>query len=293
MPSQSARHDSHSNSLGPQSNPVKPPRDVNAEPENSRTRNIILFGESGVGKSSLINLIAGRDIAKVSSDVDGCTMTSTRYDTTFGNQGFRIFDTVGLEEPQLGVNDYLTTIEKAYQLIQSVNKAGGAHLLLFCTRGGKITDTMQSNYRLFHEFLCDKKVPLAVVSTDLEGEVRIGNGWERNASNIKKYGIPSVGHACITTVRDDTPGQAEKYAASQKTIQELLMNCALKDNGFRMEVPDWLAMVGRRMMGLVARGTPKPKDIVKVLTQRCGMDPETARKVAGLMREREGEAEGC
>ncbi|KIJ07948.1 hypothetical protein PAXINDRAFT_139574 [Paxillus involutus ATCC 200175] len=258
---------------------------------NKNTTNIVLFGETGVGKSSVINLIAGKDVAKVSSDVDGCTMASTAYNISLRNQNIRIFDTVGLEEPQMGVNGYLAAIEKAHQLILSLSEAGGVHLLLFCMRGDRITATVQSNYRLFCEFLCNKKVPVALVVTGLEREVVMEDWWQWYKSNIEKYGIHSVGHACITAVRDNTPGQAEKYAISEKTIRELLVNCALKDSAFHMDSHNWLAMMGRRMMGLIVkRGIPKRKDIVKVLTKHCGLDADTAKRVAELMREREGGA---
>ncbi|KAF9222624.1 hypothetical protein BS17DRAFT_818427 [Gyrodon lividus] len=190
----------------------------------AHTINIILFGETGVGKSSVINLIAGKEVAKVSSDVDGCTMASTPYDVTLGNKKIRIFDTVGLEEPQMGVNGYLAAIEKAHKLIQSLGAGGGVHLLLFCMRGGRITATVQSNYRLFCEFLCNKKVPVALVFTGLEREVDMENWWTRNESHIRRYGIHSVSHACITAVRDDTSGQDDKYVKSERMIRELLVS---------------------------------------------------------------------
>ncbi|KIK99089.1 hypothetical protein PAXRUDRAFT_587261 [Paxillus rubicundulus Ve08.2h10] len=259
---------------------------------SKKTTNIVLFGETGVGKSSVINLIAGKDVAKVSSDVDGCTMASNPYDITLGKQTIRIFDTVGLEEPQMGVNGYLAAIEKAYELILSLSDAGGVHLLLFCMRGGRITATVQSNYRLFCEFLCNKKVPVALVFTGLEREDVLEDWWKRNEKNINKYGIHSVGHACVTAVRDDSPGQAEKYATSQTTIRELLVNHALKDSAFRMDSHSWLVMIGRRMMGLIVkRINPKRRDIMKVLTKRCGLDADTAKRVAQLMKEREAEAQ--
>jgi predicted GTPase len=41
--------------------------------------NFIIFGEIGVGKSSLINLIAGANLATVSSGVTCCTLQSTEF----------------------------------------------------------------------------------------------------------------------------------------------------------------------------------------------------------------------
>ncbi|KAF9245013.1 P-loop containing nucleoside triphosphate hydrolase protein, partial [Melanogaster broomeanus] len=232
--------------------------------------NVILFGETGVGKSSVINLIAGKEVAKVSSDVDGCTMASTPHPFALGNRKICIFDTVGLEEPQMGVNGYLAAIEKTYELIQSLSKAGGVHLLLFCMRGGRITATVQSNYRLFCEFLCNKQVPIALIFTGLEREERMEAWWERNEKNILNYGIRSVGHACITAVRDDTSGQDQKYQESAKTVRKLLTDYALEDNAFLLEGQVWLVSFGRKLVGLITKKrNPKQRDLVKVLTKRC------------------------
>ncbi|KAF9245046.1 hypothetical protein BU15DRAFT_41651, partial [Melanogaster broomeanus] len=253
--------------------------------------NVILFGETGVGKPSVVNLIAGKEVANVSSDVDGCTMASTRYDFTLHDRNICIFDTAGLEEPQMGVSDYLAAIEHAYHLIQSLSEAGGVHLLLFCMHGGRITETMRSNYRLFCEFLCNKKVPIALVFTGLEREERMENWWVRNARNVEYYGIRSVGHACITAVRDNTFGQDDKYQESVRTVRELLVKHALENNNaFLLESQSWLVMVGKRMRSLVTKkSNPKRNDMVTVLTTRCHLDSDTANKIADLMRNGKGE----
>ncbi|KAG1716108.1 hypothetical protein ID866_1080, partial [Astraeus odoratus] len=166
------------------------------------TLNVILFGETGVGKSSVINLITGRKVAEVSPDVEGCTMNSKDYEFTLGSKLIKIWDTVGLEEPQMGVNGYYAAIVKAYALISKLSTAGGVDLLLFCFRGNKITATTQSNYRLFYEVLCNKQVPIALVITHLERERRMEDWWDRNERHILKYGIQSAGHACVTGLVD-------------------------------------------------------------------------------------------
>ncbi len=43
------------------------------------TPNVIIFGETGVGKSSLINMIAGTPSAAISSSAIGCTFESVGY----------------------------------------------------------------------------------------------------------------------------------------------------------------------------------------------------------------------
>ncbi|KIJ16690.1 hypothetical protein PAXINDRAFT_75063 [Paxillus involutus ATCC 200175] len=117
----------------------------------SHSLNIVLFGETGVGKSSVINLIAGQHVAEVSPDVIGCTMSSAHYDFLVKGRQLHIWDTIGLEEQELGVNGYLAAIEKSNELIQRLPTQGGVDLLIFCVRGNRVTATMQSNYRLFYE----------------------------------------------------------------------------------------------------------------------------------------------
>ncbi|KAH0827581.1 P-loop containing nucleoside triphosphate hydrolase protein [Lanmaoa asiatica] len=265
-----------------------------------RTFNVVLFGETGVGKSSVINLIAQKEVAKVSSDVNGCTMQSTRYDIPFGDLNFAIFDTIGLEEPQMGVNGYLKAIEKAYELIVKLGAAGGIHLLLFCMRGGRITATTQSNYRLFYEGLCSTKVPIALVFTGLEREAQMEDWWTRNKTHIEHYGIKSDGHACITAVQDDIPGEDLKYTESQKRIRELLKSCALKNEAFLLEPHSWFVKLGKGLRSFIEKHkNPKRRDVMKVLTNRCKLDSETARKIVDMMEkgdnqdEQEGRERGC
>jgi len=47
--------------------------------DSSHAPNFIIFGEMGVGKSSLINLIAGENLAIASSGATSCTLQSTEY----------------------------------------------------------------------------------------------------------------------------------------------------------------------------------------------------------------------
>ena len=60
--------------------------------------NIILFGESGVGKSAVVNQIFDRTTVRVGSQAVGCTIESTKvsgflkdYPTIYCN----VYDTIG------------------------------------------------------------------------------------------------------------------------------------------------------------------------------------------------------
>ncbi|KAG6369219.1 hypothetical protein JVT61DRAFT_15618 [Boletus reticuloceps] len=71
---------------------------------------VILFGDTGIGKSSLVNLLAGWHVADVSPDSVACTLDSTEYQFQLGATTIRLWDTVGLEEPKGGASGYMGAI---------------------------------------------------------------------------------------------------------------------------------------------------------------------------------------
>ncbi|KAN0090955.1 P-loop containing nucleoside triphosphate hydrolase protein [Tylopilus felleus] len=244
----------------------------------SSSLNIILFGETGVGKSSVINLIAGRSIAETSPDVQGCTMSFKPYSFNVGNRTFHIWDTVGLEEPEFGNNGYLPAIEQACDLIHQLSNRGGVDLLLFCIRGNRVTATTQSNYRLFYEVLCRESVPIALVITHLEREPDMEGWWMRNMESLEKYGIKAAGHACVTGLPTHS-----KYRESKLNIHQLLEGHT-SDGRFNMPPEGWLIEF-LRMFGLFAplKKDSKRKDILKVLTKRCKLHPDIADELASKL----------
>ncbi|KAG1761997.1 hypothetical protein EDD22DRAFT_602053 [Suillus occidentalis] len=231
------------------------------------TRNIVIFGETGAGKSSVINLMAGQEIAHISPDSHRCTLHWTEYPITFENgTRYKVFDTVGLEEPRLQSGEYLTAISNAYGLINTLKERGGVNLLLFCIRGGRVTATMQSNYRLFFEFLCEEKVPLALVVTNLEREVRMEDWYTRNMGHLEKHNI------------------RDKFEESRSILRRVVeAHCNASMEGWTGG-QGWLASFIGKLVEFVI-GRPKKSDVIGVLTKRCGMTKEVARQVAQHIRD--------
>ncbi|KAG2746430.1 hypothetical protein P692DRAFT_2041402 [Suillus brevipes Sb2] len=252
------------------------------------TRNIVIFGETGGGRSSVINLMAGQEIAHTSPDSHRCTLHWAEYPITFKNgTRYKVFDTVGLEESCLQTRDYLTAILNACGLINTLKERGGVNLLLFCIRAGRVTATMQSNYRLFFEFLCEKKVPLALVVTHLEREVRMEDWYTRNMGHLEKHNIRSAGHACITAaILDGRYG--DKYEESRSTLRRVVeAHCNASMEGWTGG-QGWLTSFIRKLVEFVV-GRPKKTDsddVIGVLTRRCGMTNKAAQQVAKQIRDK-------
>lgn len=252
----------------------------------SKHQSIVLFGDTGAGKSSLINLIAGEKVAHTSPDMQRCTMHWQEYKISFGDTSYKVFDTVGLEAPQLGIKEYLDFVENAYQLIKQLDKQGGIDLLLFCVRAGRITATLQSNYRLFYEFLCERKVPIVLAITNLEREERMEDWWERNEGAFDNYQIKVAGHACITAANRLDGRHKNLYEESRVTIRNLVEKFTADEQKQAWLGGDNLFVsLTRKLKGLLKGSSRvRRKDLVTHLTKRCGISREVAKQLADMIK---------
>ncbi|KAH7888363.1 P-loop containing nucleoside triphosphate hydrolase protein [Phlebopus sp. FC_14] len=238
-----------------------------AAPSSKRV-NIVVFGEIGSGKSSLVNLIVGSNVAETSSDAGSCTLDARYYDAIVQNRSFRIYDTVGLNEPEFLAHpdSLVSAINKGYRLVKSLADEGGISLLLFCVRRGRITTNMQNNYKIFQDFFCQKKVPVALVVTHCDGD-GADEWWEMNHEDFAYFGIHAVAHACITA----NPKFASLYPISRQKVCDLLLRHS-SGEGFTMEKATWIAELIRNILVMVGI---KPRiDSLKARSQKlreCGL----------------------
>jgi hypothetical protein len=252
-------------------------------PERNEHKNIVLFGEVGADKSSLVNLMAGKEVSVASPDLQRCAMHWKDYIINFGDKTYKVFDTIGLEEPQLGMREYLESVDSAYRLIKELDRQGGIDLLLFCIRPCRINATLYSNYKLFHDYLCEGNVPIVLVITHLERDMQ--GWWERVQRKFECYGIRVAGHACIFDV-DGLDGPYET-CDDEVMIRHLVEKFTANEQKPAWIGGDTLFVTLMRKLRELPTGNLRVKgvSIVSRLMKRCDTPRRVARKLAYMIKQ--------
>ncbi|KAG2041376.1 P-loop containing nucleoside triphosphate hydrolase protein [Suillus americanus] len=264
-------------------------RRVTPIPPARKTKNIVLFGEAGAGKSSVVNLMAGKDVAYTSPGMRRCTLQWQDYTIDFDGESYKVFDTIGIEESGLEMEEYLVAVANAYRFIKTLDAEGGVDLLLFCIRAGRFTAALQSNYRFFYEFLCEKKVPIVLAITNLEREQRMEDWWDREHSIFPRYEIHVVGHACITAANGLDGRHQQLYEESRTAIRTLVKDYITGDhNDIWKGGNNVFVSLVRALKKLLVKNTHFRKmNLTGQLTKRCGMPRETAGLLADMIEQGE------
>ena len=159
---------------------------------------MVVFGESGAGKSSIVNMLAGETVFKVAADESGTTFEHQGCVIKFGDQPMNVYDTAGLNESDRGKVSPRTAFQQLYQLLDSL---GGINVVIFVTRY-RITRNTVDNYRLLRSIFCGEKVPTVVAITGREYLEDNDAWWKNNASaEYAKYNM-SFNDYAVGTAHD-------------------------------------------------------------------------------------------
>ncbi|KAG2072299.1 hypothetical protein BDR04DRAFT_419600 [Suillus decipiens] len=191
--------------------------------------NVLLFGETGVGKSAIINLIMGRDVAQTSPSAETCTLQHTSYEVSLGTRCFKLWEVSSLDS--MG---FFPSLFKKWRLKKSYKKLcrdGGVYLLLYCMRGSRAHRALIRDYKFFTDIVGSTVgvaggVPVAAVVTSLEDYPKdMDDWWVKNQDNLESLGMRFSAHACITSLPNDPhPSSAirARRHQSEKAIRRLI-----------------------------------------------------------------------
>jgi predicted GTPase len=184
-------------------------------------RNVVFIGETGSGKSSVINLIAGRDHTVVSPDATPCTSNFASYDVSIKGNPYRLWDTPGLNEASGFFKSFrrktlVTGSLKGF--LQEKRRRGELDLLVFCVRGGRAHTAMSRAYTIFCRATRRIAIPVVIAITHLERvQPTMEAWWQNNERELGDLGLLFDGHACLTCLSPH-----HRRRASQQDICALI-----------------------------------------------------------------------
>ncbi|KIJ14948.1 hypothetical protein PAXINDRAFT_155835 [Paxillus involutus ATCC 200175] len=206
---------------------------------------VIVAGQTGVGKSSLINMIMGVEdgsfhCAKVSTDVRPCTEKTAIYTTMLEGNSLQchLWDTRGFDE----VLDGATFMEKAVSWLRGsqcdrelknvcgarTGKLDGGHavtLLIWCISASKITVPVhwQQFYKAYVNF-CRRKVKPVVVITQMNPKAEIASNWKEICEK-QLLGLGITGDLLVRVRIHRGPSSTE-YKEDSQAVRGLISRAA-------------------------------------------------------------------
>jgi len=242
--------------------------------------NVIVFGESGCGKSSLVNMIVGKDVAKVSSSLTAFTFKNHVYKAHIDDKLFFIYDTAGLNDGEQGRVPRWEAVRELYTLIRQLN---GVSLLVFCMRG-ELRENTKANWTLFHKVICGGNVPIIVVVTGLDAYKSPDDWWkdEGNQKVFEKNGIKPNEVGCIVSIPGPNGEYKEVYRESRDKLRRLIVKHQLQKPWGEDEKDKWFCDIYQNVyqqdLCLIRRNkmeySQQMRDTIGQFVQEAGDDAE-------------------
>ena len=142
---------------------------LNNENININSFNIIILGNTGVGKSTLLNTVLKGKLAETKFG-DRCTMGPPKVYESEKAKGIRIWDSRGIENGKYNLeaafNDIKNTIES---LIKENDPDKFIHCIWFCIKSNRFTDEEAENLKKCYDSYIEK-LPIIVVFTQSDNQ---------------------------------------------------------------------------------------------------------------------------
>ncbi|KDQ59855.1 hypothetical protein JAAARDRAFT_33430 [Jaapia argillacea MUCL 33604] len=238
-------------------------------------------------------MLADKELANTSSAAAGCTFQTKCHSIAKEGVVLNIFDTVGLDEGDMGSVASSEAIAKLYALVRDLD--GGVNLLLYVVRGPRIQSSTRNNYRLFVEGFCQKKVPVVLLVTGMENEPS-GEKWMKdNIGEYRKQKMEFSDEACITPflgVKLESGGYyfQKEYDASNANVTKLILRRSLTKS-WKMESVGWFMVILKSLYNTITPVLPglKPTPLAKSLylalckPESIGTDLEAMKAANSIM----------
>ena len=151
---------------------------------------VALVGVTGVGKSTLVNVLMGKAAAEANNNVRPCTTRATRYEVVEGGTTYCIWDTRGLNEGSEATlpirvlrlaNIVPDSNRELKRLLRGKNPR--VDLVLLCIEAKKIR--VKVHWKIYNKIyvdFCKSEKKVAVVVTQMGEKDFRGSEWKRQCA---------------------------------------------------------------------------------------------------------------
>ena len=152
---------------------------------NISSFNIIILGNTGVGKSTLLNTVLKEKLAKTDL-CDACTMGVPKPYESEKAKGVRIWDSRGIENGkynlEIAFNDIKNTIES---LIKENDPDKFIHCIWYCVCSNRFTEEEINNLKKCYDSYIEK-LPIIVVFTQSQNQIQTDKMIEKVKNKLEK-----------------------------------------------------------------------------------------------------------
>jgi hypothetical protein len=240
---------------------------------------MIVFGESGVGKTSIVNMLAGKEIFPVGRAAVGTTLESHGCLIKCEGLSLNVYDTVGLNEPPTGSVSAKEAIRALYNLKRDLATGCGINLLVFVTTFRIRKQTVDS-FNLLCAVFGEQRVPTVIAITNQE-YVDNRRWWKENRSLFVKSGMTFEGYAIGTA--DSKLAHEQTYLEMQEGLQRAIREHG-KVAGVTLPQRSWfegaVTRMFRKFRGLYDISKSEVSRLVREVLIEHGCDEEDATRSA-------------
>ena len=241
--------------------------------------NVLIIGNSGVGKSTLINAVLGKDVAKTNWGTSGTTKKLEIYESD--DVPFRIIDTIGFEPSFIKEQQAINAVKKwSKESAKAGNEDHQINVIWFCVEGTTSKLFSQTIKNLSRATSMWESVPVIVVITksysepDREKNIQMVNNafakQKKFAKNLYSV-IPVVAKSFVLNDTAIAPpvGITELIDATNNVMPEGIKAGETDINAFKLKRKRVLAqsVVGTSVIaGAVVGAVPIPFADAAILT---------------------------
>ncbi len=245
----------------------------------------VLFGQTGVGKSSVINMLLpdhcpDRPKAHVSNSAKVTTEQSQDYNMKIDDISITLYDTVGLGGPPNSKHSTSNAAGMLYTLIYPA----GINFLVFVVRasGDKIDDLNSAiTYnKMVHDVFCQKKVPVLLLVTGMEG--KDPKDWQERNEQILRRNLCFQDYACITAKRGSGNRDDDDYIPSKDVVKDALTKfCKSHRTTWRPPVIEesWFKSVLVQMFEQTFVYSPPLYEVIKLAEEKKSQEKRLANAI--------------